>query len=94
MHVLYIVAGNSLGDEGGSCALIRIFSISGHRVSVRGWYVGGECRTGGEHSYLGLLPDEEEVCDGDRERVSTAWLDQLRSNAAMVIIATQIMLVH
>ena len=46
-------------------------------MSVRGWYVGGECRTGGEHSYLGLLPNEEEVCDGDRERVSTAWLDQL-----------------
>ena len=39
-------------------------------MSVCGWYVGGECRSGGEHSYLGLLPDEEEVCNGDRERVS------------------------
>ena len=39
-------------------------------MSVCGWCVGGECRSRGEHSYLGLLPDEEEVCNGDRERVS------------------------
>ena len=39
-------------------------------MSVCGWCVGGECRSRGEHSYLGLLPDEEEVRNGDRERVS------------------------
>ena len=44
-------------------------------MSVCGWYVCGDCRTRGEHSYLGLLPDEEEMCDGDRERVSTEWLE-------------------
>ena len=39
-------------------------------MSVCGWCVGGECGSGGERSYLGLLPDEEEVCNRDRERVS------------------------
>ena len=39
-------------------------------MSVCGWCVGGKCRSRGEHSYLGLLPDEEEVRNGDRERVS------------------------
>ena len=58
-------------------------------MSVCGWCVCGECRSRGEHSYLGLLPDEEEVCNGDRERVSIhAW--PRRSNMCTQLVTVYV----
>ena len=64
-------------------------------MSVCGWCVGGECRSRGEHSYLGLLPDEEEVCNGDRERVSIhAWPEIQYVHAASYCVKTTSLIGH